>query len=238
MSELRVKQSARWGVVPEALLEDLSLGLDSRAVAAWLAARPDGWQVRIDPLCRRLGVGRDRWRRISAELLAGGYLARARIRLGDGRVGWRFDFCPHGSLNASNEAPPTAERKKVGTPADVLPQATKKSVRPRALSQKEIESIELEIEAANRAAARGERKPVSHPGFYRRTLADQIRSGTFEPSTAALDLASARRAEAERQARLTTPPSDISRPAKTIPPAAALAQIRAAIGLPAITSTT
>lgn len=219
MSEVRVAIKDRWLATPEALVEDERLGLDTRLVAVWLAGKPDSWVIRIGPLCGRLGLGRDRWRRIAGELERHGYLHRERCQRPDGTWGWQFVFSAAGDL-----APPSPDRTQ-------QPSAAGRS-HHRPLTSKELSQIDDEIEAASRAAARGERKPISHPGRYRQTLANQMRSGTFGPSTAALDLVLARRAEAERQARLITPPPDIPRPATTTPPAAALAKIRAAVGLP------
>ena len=83
-----------WGAMPLALLDDRRLDLDTRAVAAWLATRPDGWQIAIGPMCRALGLGRDRWRRIARELEAAGYLARRVAPTGaGGKMVWTIDFC-------------------------------------------------------------------------------------------------------------------------------------------------
>ena len=70
------QQPGAWGAVPHAILEDSRLGLDARAVAAWLATRPDGWQILPSYLQKTLGVGRDKWRRIATELESAGYLKR------------------------------------------------------------------------------------------------------------------------------------------------------------------
>ena len=83
-----------WGALPLALLEDARLDLDSRAVAAWLGTRPDGWQIAVGPLCRALDLGRDRWRRIARELEAAGYLSRSVAPTGQGgKMVWTIDFC-------------------------------------------------------------------------------------------------------------------------------------------------
>lgn len=67
-----------WGSVPHALLEDSRLGLDTRAIAAWLTTRPAGWQVIVSHLQRHHGLGEERWRRIAKELELAGYLTRRR----------------------------------------------------------------------------------------------------------------------------------------------------------------
>lgn len=234
MSDLRVANRGRWLAAPEALVEDARLALDTRLVAVWLAAKPDSWEVRIGPLCGRLGLGRDRWRRIAKELEANGFLRRERVQHPAGTWGWQFVFSSAGDLAGSDggplSPPPGGNEAQGSRYAPKKPRKPKSASTVRALSTAEEAAIELEIEAANLAAARGERKAVSYPTKYRSKLAGQILAGTFAPSAPALALAAARKAEAARQARLADPSP---RPAKTTPPAAALAKCRAAVGLPA-----
>ncbi len=111
---IRVNHSERWGAVPEALLEDERLGLDSRAVASWLAIKPSGWQIIVSVLRRRLRtvalseatgdvvcreLTNDRWRRIAKELEAAGYLTREKIHGRSGRWTWHITFNPRPPLH-------------------------------------------------------------------------------------------------------------------------------------------
>jgi len=95
---IQVTHTARWGSVPEALLEDKRLDLDSRAVAAWLAIKPAGWQINVDVLRRRLAsdnkkiLGKDRWQRIAAQLEACRYLVRKKINGAGGKWIWDISF--------------------------------------------------------------------------------------------------------------------------------------------------
>ena len=73
---------SRYGIVPRALLEDPRLSLDTRAVAAWLATQDVGFQIVIAVLCRKMGLGKERWLRIARELEAGGYLSRSKHPIG------------------------------------------------------------------------------------------------------------------------------------------------------------
>lgn len=73
---------SRYGIVPRALLEDPQLSLDTRAVAAWLATQDAGFQIVITVLCRKMGLGKERWLRIARELEAGGYLSRRKRPIG------------------------------------------------------------------------------------------------------------------------------------------------------------
>ena len=97
---VQVKHNTRFGVVPEALLEDRRLALDSRLVAAWLAVKQDGWQILVWTLRTRLvcgdqeALGKDRWQRIAKELESAGYLSRRRMHGANGRWNWHITFSP------------------------------------------------------------------------------------------------------------------------------------------------
>lgn len=97
---VQVRHTTRYGAVPEALLEDSRLDLDSRAVAAWLAVKQDGWQILVGVLRARLGrdgqqlLGKDRWQRIANELEHAGYLTRNKVHGSDGRWTWHVTFTP------------------------------------------------------------------------------------------------------------------------------------------------
>lgn len=111
---LRVQHIARWGSVPEALLEDPRLALDTRAVASWLAIKPNGWHILVGVLQHRLGafvhdassktpvyrkLSKDRWQRIAKELEATGYLKRHLHNGASGRWIWNVVFNPCPSEN-------------------------------------------------------------------------------------------------------------------------------------------
>ena len=97
---VHVQYVTRYGSVPEALLEDARLDLDSRAVAAWLAVKPHGWQISITNLRLRLPsrgrkmLGKDRWQRIAVELESAGYLVRRKVNGQAGQWIWHITFNP------------------------------------------------------------------------------------------------------------------------------------------------
>jgi hypothetical protein len=92
---VQVQHDVRWGSVPEALLEDDRLSLDSRAVAAWLAIKPRGWLIVVPVLVKRMRLGKDRWQRIARELEAAGYLSRSCGPGANGRWQWSVVFNPN-----------------------------------------------------------------------------------------------------------------------------------------------
>ncbi|MBR8034508.1 hypothetical protein [Burkholderia vietnamiensis] len=75
-------------------MEDERLALDSRAVAAWLAVKPAGWQVSVQALRIRLQVRKDRWQRMAGELEAAGYLIREKRQGAGGKWIWNIEFNP------------------------------------------------------------------------------------------------------------------------------------------------
>lgn len=97
---VQVQYVTRYGSVPEALLEDIRLDLDSRAVAAWLAVKPSGWQISVTSLRMRLSLqgkkmlGKDRWQRIALELESAGYLFRRKVNGKGGQWVWHITFNP------------------------------------------------------------------------------------------------------------------------------------------------
>lgn len=99
-SILRVDKSAgRWEAVPTSLINDARLGFDTRGFAAWLLARPEGWEIRASALPHLLKsgsghVGRDKARRFLRELERAAYLTRTRRRAADGRWIWDSVFKP------------------------------------------------------------------------------------------------------------------------------------------------
>jgi hypothetical protein len=98
---LRIKKRTRgWEAVPRALITDVRLQFDTRGFAAWLLAKPPGWEIRAGTLPYLLKkergpgehIGRDKVRRFFRELEAAGYVARRRMRKADGQWRWQIEF--------------------------------------------------------------------------------------------------------------------------------------------------
>lgn len=74
-------------------ITDPRLSLEAIGLIAYLTHLPPGWQVRHKHLQATLRVGREKLRRIVAELEDGGYILRAPARLPNGQMnGWRYLF--------------------------------------------------------------------------------------------------------------------------------------------------
>lgn len=96
---VQIYHEYRFGMVPEALLEDSRLDLDARAVAAWLAIKQHGWQISISVLRNRLSqdgkiLSKERWKRIAEQLEAAEYLSRRKINGAGGLWTWEIIFTP------------------------------------------------------------------------------------------------------------------------------------------------
>jgi hypothetical protein len=98
---LRIKKRTRgWEPVPRALITDARLQFDTRGFAAWLLAKPPGWEIRAGALPYLLKkergpgeqIGRDKVRRFFRELEAAGYVTRCRMRKADGQWRWQIEF--------------------------------------------------------------------------------------------------------------------------------------------------
>ena len=84
--------------VPNAVVDDARLGADALAVLVYLARLAGGRGariVRVGAICKRFGLGKDKWQRIARELRAVGALSDNFGRSEDGRnvvrslvVGW------------------------------------------------------------------------------------------------------------------------------------------------------
>lgn len=231
MTQVRIQQTEHWGSVPEALLEDSRLSLDTRSVASWLAIKPHGWQIRVAPLCHRLGVGRDRWRRIAKELEATRRLRRKRIQLEGGKWGWVFEFDPLGRLPPSE--PDVATEASKQTPSvNEYPAITNSENGERPLTPEEKAWIDLEIEATNLAHQQGKGNPIVHPTRFKAFKAREIRAGEYEPSASAKSLKKSREAEAELRKRLARPPPRLAAlRTKQLPTEDPFVQIKEIVGL-------
>jgi hypothetical protein len=128
---LRIKKQTRgWEPVPRALITDARLQFDTRGFAAWLLAKPPGWEIRAGALPYLLKkergpgehIGRDKVRRFFRELEAAGYVTRRRMRKADGRWRWQIEFTDTPAATPTH--PRTVDRSAVdgsttgGTAAD------------------------------------------------------------------------------------------------------------------------
>lgn len=89
---VQVKHGRRFGIVPDYILEARDISLQARAVAAWLAGRSDGFQVRIGPMCRMLGLSEARWLTVRKDLQRIGWWQSYRRQTSSGKIAWCHEF--------------------------------------------------------------------------------------------------------------------------------------------------
>jgi hypothetical protein len=146
-----INHRARWGSVPESLIEDQRLSADARLAAIWLTVKPDGWQILIGVMIHRLGMTTGRWQAARRELIAAGYLRSIRRQYPSGQIYWdqRFDPVPGGSDEPDQHQQPTHRTTDHDIPAE----------------------IRREMEAAARAA--------KNPAAYQAALEKKYRLGGY-----------------------------------------------------------
>ena len=88
MSVIRKAQGQEFTVLPNQTIRDSRLPLDALGLLVKLISRPPDWEVRPHQLQKECSIGRDRLRRILAELEQSGYLVRRKCRSSDGTWDW------------------------------------------------------------------------------------------------------------------------------------------------------
>lgn len=78
------KKEPTFAQVPNSLLQDDRLQLDSRGLASFLLTLPADWSIVVPDIRNRLKIGEDRWQRMARELERAGYLARTSISIAGG----------------------------------------------------------------------------------------------------------------------------------------------------------
>ncbi|HCJ70840.1 helix-turn-helix domain-containing protein [Agrobacterium pusense] len=83
MSEATIRRgvrNARYSTIPNHVLEDTRLSMDARWLLCYLLSKPDNWTVVIGDIIKRGGCGRDKARKMIAELVETGYMERDQTR--------------------------------------------------------------------------------------------------------------------------------------------------------------
>jgi len=79
-------RNARYTTVPNHVFEDVRLSMEARWLLGYLLSKPDNWTVVIGDIINRGGCGRDKARKMIAELVETGYAEREQTRA-DGKFG-------------------------------------------------------------------------------------------------------------------------------------------------------
>ncbi|NTD84278.1 helix-turn-helix domain-containing protein [Agrobacterium tumefaciens] len=79
-------RNASYSVVPNHVFEDVRLSMEARWLLGYLLSKPDNWTVVIGDIIKKGGCGRDKARKMIAELVEFGYAEREQVR-DDGKFG-------------------------------------------------------------------------------------------------------------------------------------------------------
>ncbi len=79
-------RNARYAAIPNHVFEDERLSMEARWLLGYLLSKPDNWTVVIGDITRRGNCGRDKARKMIAELVELGYAEREQVR-DDGKFG-------------------------------------------------------------------------------------------------------------------------------------------------------
>ena len=93
MAILRNRLRNRFTSIPNSLITDPRISAGAFRVAAYLFSRPDGWNVRRDPLKEALGIADNATvANYFSEIQAAGWIARTRSRDAAGRLTGGYDY--------------------------------------------------------------------------------------------------------------------------------------------------
>ncbi len=85
---IKLIKGRAWSPVPDDILQDTRMSLKTRAVLAWIVARPTNWDLYIRQMQRVLGMTETMWKSIRSELETAGYYRQQRVQLPDGKIHW------------------------------------------------------------------------------------------------------------------------------------------------------
>jgi hypothetical protein len=112
----------RWTAVPRSLIQKNELSVEARFLVVWLLSHAENWQIRPEFCEQKLGFSREKWAKITTELIAAGYWSRVTRREKNGQLKTethvRAEPIPPGAgLPTAGE--PTAGEPGVGNPAPI-----------------------------------------------------------------------------------------------------------------------
>lgn len=88
MSVIRRAQEGNFTIMPNSTIRDPDLSLDALGLLVKLISMPPTWEVRPYKLREDCRIGRDKLRRLLAELQKCGYLVRTKSRNAEGKWDW------------------------------------------------------------------------------------------------------------------------------------------------------
>lgn len=116
-------RNARYAAIPNHVFEDSRLSMEARWLLSYLLSKPDNWTVVVGDITKKGGCGRDKARKMIAELVECGYAEREQQR-DDGKFGYSvlviFDE-PRNALESMASSESVAFLPQTEMPAPVMP---------------------------------------------------------------------------------------------------------------------
>lgn len=106
---IRSKRTQNFTVIPNLILNDLSLDWKELGLFVYLLSKPDEWEVSIAHLVKQRKAGEDAIRNMLKSLRAAGYVVMQ--RKGDGSVDWHIFDTPQNGKTPNRENPDEATEK-------------------------------------------------------------------------------------------------------------------------------
>lgn len=86
MSIRRGKHQDNYSIIANEMSNDIRLSFEARGMLLYLLSKPEDWIVRPVDVCKQGGMGKDRYYRITQELVDAGYMVKDQPRGDDGRM--------------------------------------------------------------------------------------------------------------------------------------------------------
>lgn len=172
-------RNARYAAIPNHVFEDMRLSMEARWLLGYLLSKPDNWTVVQKDIANKGGCGRDKARKMIAELVDAGYAEKEQARDG-GRFGGMSLVIYDEPLNGSPELQPDARSvaflPQTETPSTVNPSTeTPSTVNQALVITNNLENTDNRLE-----------KKRASDSFENQEKQDCV-SGDDDPKTAAFE---------------------------------------------------
>ncbi len=100
INKINLNTSSPFASVPNEVAQSEKLSAEAKGTIVFLQSLPSGWQIHPDWVQKRMGFGRDKWRRIASELIKFGCLQLVKDPVAQGSYynfslyNYRYDFSP------------------------------------------------------------------------------------------------------------------------------------------------
>lgn len=147
---VRVVKRRRFTTISNVPLNDNRLSWEARGLLAWLLSKPNSWFINSEVIAKHGRTGRDKVKRMLAELMANGYLVRNRYRSDEGQFRWESivyeEPTSQHNVNSSVESIPDALAESPSTTQPQLekPSAVEPSMAQALIIKTESKSTESE----------------------------------------------------------------------------------------------